>query len=182
MKPFVAATRLLGLIRVIFLKVVSPGQINFDASLMISPIVRVTVGRGSLLRFAKSVSVSYGADICAVNGGEIHIGKNTYMGPRCMLSSHGSITIGDSCLFGPDVKIFDNDHEFLRDVGVVRERYRVARIAVGNNVWCGANVVLLRGVNIGDGAVIGAGCVVRQDVAPGAVIRSTADSERSRAQ
>ena len=66
-------------------------------------------------------------------------------------------------------------HSFLDDPGYVKELIRYqkeheflkkTRISIGNDVWVGSRAILMRGIHIGDGAVIGAGAVVTKDVEP----------------
>ena len=49
-------------------------------------------------------------------------------------------------------------------------KYKTGSIEIGNNVWIGANTIILRGTKIGDNAVIAAGSIVKGEVPTGAVI------------
>lgn len=163
--------RVAGLIFVYFKAALSPGKFTFHGSLMVSPSIRVFIARNARVIIGRRVVICYGSDICAVENGVINISSGVYLGPRCMLSAHKEIKIGAGCLFGPDVKIFDNNHEFVPGRGVIKGRHRTEMVSIGENVWLGANVVILKGVDIGSGAVVGAGCVVRSNVPAGAVVR-----------
>lgn len=95
-------------------------------------------------------------------GGSIRIGD------RCLLNSGSSITsrvgvrIGDDFRLGAFSSIQDTDsHEVAAGEGV-----RTAPVVIGDDVWVGRNVVVLAGVEIGDGAVVAAGAVVTRSVAP----------------
>ncbi len=172
----IALSRALGLL-VLFLKcLLLQGRASYGPTLLVAPSIRLFLAQGSRLVLGQRVVIAYDADICALSGACIEIADRAYLGPRCMLSAHSGIRIGEHCLFGPDVKIFDNNHEFVPGSGVVHGRHSSAAVRIGDNVWVGANVVILKGVNIGDGAVIGAGCVIRKDVAAGAVVRPRSSS------
>ena len=67
------------------------------------------------------------------------------------------IKIGDYCKFGNNLVIVDHDHNFKNNYS----EFVSSPIHIGNNVWCGANVTILRGTEIGDNCVIGAGTVVK---------------------
>jgi acetyltransferase-like isoleucine patch superfamily enzyme len=67
------------------------------------------------------------------------------------------------------VKIFDNNHRFSREEGVIRE-CAAGCITVGRNCWIASDVVLLKGTDIGDNCVIGAGCVIRGKVPAGSLV------------
>ena len=87
-----------------------------------------------------------------------------------MISSHESVSIGDDCLFGPDVKIYDNDHCYDREEGVSHDLKKTS-VSIGDRCWIASNVVILRGTEIGDRCVIGAGCVVKGKIPAGSVVR-----------
>ena len=73
------------------------------------------------------------------------------------------ITFGDNVMAGPNVTFTTATHPTDPTLRLKGVEY-AAPITVGNNVWFGSNIVVLPGVNIGDGAVIGAGSVVTKNV------------------
>ena len=77
-----------------------------------------------------------------------------------MISAKESVVIGAGCQFGPNVKIFDNNHCFNKEQGVL-EKHSSSGINIGKNCWIAANVTILKGTSIGDNCVIGTGCVVK---------------------
>lgn len=77
-----------------------------------------------------------------------------------MLVSHESVTIGDDVEFGPGVLIYDHDHDFRMPGGLAEQKYKTAPIKIGNNVWIGANSVILRGTTIGNNCVVAAGTIL----------------------
>ena len=56
--------------------------------------------------------------------------------------------------------IFDHDHDYKNDMN----NFITDKVKIGNNVWIGANTIILRGVKIGNNVVIVAGTIVRKDV------------------
>ncbi len=98
----------------------------------------------------------------------IRIGAGTHLANGSELIACLAITIGRHCRIGARTLIVDSDFHGLapaqRD-----QPGRSAPVRVGNNVWIGANAIVLKGVTIGDDAVVGAGCVVTRDVPRGAV-------------
>ena len=76
--------------------------------------------------------------------------------------------IGNQCMFANNFVVVDHDHD--RKDGKILKELVSAPVKIGNNVWCGANVTVLKGVTIGDGAVIAAGSVVNRDVAAYSVV------------
>ncbi|MBQ8301882.1 MAG: acyltransferase [Clostridia bacterium] len=87
-----------------------------------------------------------------------------------MVVSKESIKIGKYTSFGPNVLIYDHDHnihsgEDIHDSGFVTDG-----VTIGDNVWIGANTVILRGSVLGDGCVVGAGSVIKGTYPPDSVI------------
>lgn len=83
------------------------------------------------------------------------------------------IVIGDYCKFGNNLVIVDHDHNFMgqniEGTNETTDEFVCRQIVIGNGVWIGANCVILKGVTIGDHAVIAAGSVVRKNVPAGGV-------------
>lgn len=108
---------------------------------------------------------------CVFTYRTVSIGRNTSLGRNCILQSvHGEIIIGDNVIFGPGVNIHGGNHVtdavgmLLKDVPKTKGSDGVVRI--GNDVWVGANAIILKGVTIGDGAVVAANAVVTHDIPP----------------
>lgn len=100
-------------------------------------------------------------------GMNIHIGKNVFLNEGCSFQDHGGIFIGDGSLIGHRCIIATINHDLNPDN---RGDMTVAPVHIGKNVWIGARVTILPGVNIGDGAVVAAGAVVNRDVPPNTVV------------
>ena len=103
-----------------------------------------------------------GGTVCRASSGELIIGPHVYINRNCNIVSHESIKIGKKCTIGPNVCIYDHDHNFRsqnRDT-----EYVCKPITIGDNVWIGSNVIIIKGVTIGDNSVIAAGAIVRADV------------------
>ena len=113
------------------------------------------------------------------HGGDISIGEWCYIGEGARVWSSGSIHIGDRVLISHNVNIFDSlthplnarmrhaQFKAIMQSGHPRSIDLGERpVSVGNDVWIGANACVLRGVTIGEGAIVGAGAVVTHDVPP----------------
>lgn len=100
------------------------------------------------------------------NTDKISIGSNVHIGPGAMLDGAGGIVLGDGCILAPEVKIYSRSHNFDQNVQALPfdNVMLVAPVHIGRYVWIGTRAIVLPGVNIGDGAVIGAGAVVSKDV------------------
>ena len=104
------------------------------------------------------------------------IGDNVFFNNSCSINCHDVVTIGDDCLFGENVKIYDHNHRFnLEGVSCRESGFTQCPIQIGNNVWVCANTVICKGVCIGDGAVIAAGVVVRNNVPPNTLVAANGE-------
>ncbi len=94
-------------------------------------------------------------------GRGLKIGENCHLGDCAIDSSHCfHITIGDNVTFGPQVRILAHDASTKIFLGYSR----VANVQIGNNVFIGAQSIVLPGVTIGDNVIVGAGSVVTHDI------------------
>ena len=94
-------------------------------------------------------------------GGKIEIGNNTYIGDRTEIHSGKSVKIGSGVNIAWDCNILDRDyHAFESDSEVVKS------VVIEDNVWIGCRSIILKGVTIGEGAVVAAGSIVTRDVPP----------------
>ena len=143
------------------------------------------------LRIGKGVVLGAGARIRVLNGAMLEIGARTTIEPRCLLVSEGmltigarsfigtgativacgSIAIGSDALIAANVTIRDQDHRTdLEDTPYRLQGFDIRPVTIGSNVWLGVNAVVLKGVTIGDDAIVAAAAVVSRDVAASAVV------------
>ena len=128
----------------------------------------VRVRPGAELRCEGVVSLQRGVRV-VVDSGRLTIGHGTNVnGTGTKLLCALEITIGEHCTLSWDVQVLDHDFHALTVDGL--ERPSVAPVRIGDRVWVGTRAVVLKGVTIGDGAVVAAGAVVTSDVPPGAVV------------
>lgn len=99
-------------------------------------------------------------------GMNLHLGKNVFINSGCCFQDQGGIYIGDNTLIGHQVVFATINHDMDPEK---RGSMEFKPIHVGKNVWIGAHATILPGVNIGDGAIIGAGAVVNKDIPSNAV-------------
>lgn len=116
--------------------------------------VSLQAENGGSIRVKKFLHVQRNVTLHA-DGGRIDIGENTFINENSMIVSHKEIELGDNVTIGPNVCIYDHDHNYKKG------GYISSKIHIGNNVWIGANAVILRGTWLGDGCVVGAGTIVK---------------------
>ena len=94
-------------------------------------------------------------------GKNIKIGKNVFINACCRFQDQGGIEIGDGSLIGHNTTIATLNHDFNPDK---RANLHPSPVKIGKKVWIGSDCTILPGVEIGEGAVIGAGSVVTKNV------------------
>lgn len=99
-------------------------------------------------------------------GKNIHVGKEVFINSGCRFQDQGGITIGDRTLIGHNAVLATLNHDMDSKK---RSTMHPSPIAIGRDVWIGANATIVPGVTIGDGAVIAAGAVVTRDVPPNVI-------------
>lgn len=130
--------------------------------------MRYQVCRHMFSRCGKNVTVERKATFRS--GREITIGDNSGIGENCRLS--GPVHIGSDVMMGPNCIFWTRDHAFSRtDIPMTRQGFEPPRpITIGNDVWIGCNCIFHPGVTIGEGAVLGYGSVITEDVPAWAVV------------
>ncbi len=98
------------------------------------------------------------------DGGQIILGRQSYLNRNVMIVSHKKITIGDKVTIGPNTIIYDHDHQ------IKSKTINESEIIIGNNVWIAGNVTILKGVAIGDNSIIAAGCIITKNVNPNTLV------------
>jgi len=117
------------------------------------------------------------------HGGEITIGEYCYVGEQSHIWSASRISIGDRVLISHNVSIFDSlthpinpreRHRHYREIITSGHPVRIALgeapVRIEHDVWIGCLSVVLKGVTIGEGAIVGAGSVVTNDVPPFTIV------------
>lgn len=103
----------------------------------------------------------------------VSIGHHVYINKGCDIITTGStVDIGNYIMIGPNVTFIAQDHDVSKweKPMILGREYIVGNIKVDDDVWIGANAVILKGVTINRGAVIAAGAVVTEDVPAYAIV------------
>ncbi len=121
---------------------------------------RLTIGPQTLLEA--------GVWLTAPSPGRISIGAGTFLNLGVMVAALELVQIGDHCMFANGCFVTDANHRFDDpDRPITWQGFdSKGPTRIGDNVWCGANVVITSGVTIGERSVIGANSVVTTDIPP----------------
>lgn len=121
-------------------------------------------------RWEKARELGFGEGSSVYDGvlvlGDVKVGRNTWIGPFVVLDGSGGLTIGSNCSISAGVQIYTHDSVAWAISGGAAE-YGRAATSIGDNCYIGPNVVVAKGVRIGNGCVIGAQSLVLGDIPDG---------------
>ena len=132
------------------------------------------------LTLGKHVTFRKGFTLLIDSAAKVHIGDRVFFNNYCSVVSMNNIFIGSDCIFGENVKIYDHNHRFnIKNEPKAKQGFKTAPIMIKDNCWIANDVVILKGVTIGENSVIGAGCIVKEDVPPNSVMQMYASQKIS---
>ncbi len=125
-------------------------------SFVLAPGAEVEVGAGTWLRTELAPIV-----LVAFEGARLTIGPECFLN-GCHLSAKREVRLGRRAFVGPGSRVYDADQH---DLDAERPE-RVAPIVIGDHVWIAGDCTVLRGVTVGEHAVVGTRSLVTADVPP----------------
>jgi acetyltransferase-like isoleucine patch superfamily enzyme len=136
----------------------------------VGPGVTFEIGRGAVLRLGRWSWIGHGCKL-RVHEGEVEIGAKTVLGQECTISAFQHVSIGRECILADRVMLIDFDHGVVEVDRPIREQGIYKRdVRVGHNCWLGYGACVLRGVTVGDNAIVGTSAVVTREVPENAVV------------
>lgn len=127
--------------------------------------------RSHFLRCGKNVHIGRRCDF---KPSILEVGDDVYIGTGCLMHSTTSkIVIGNHVMFGPGVHIHSGNHridlvgKYMKSISFEdKKNSDDLDVVISDDVWIGANAIILNGVTIGEGSIIGAGAVVTKSIPP----------------
>jgi len=122
---------------------------------------KVSARWGIHLKIGKNVSL--GEDVVFYGEGTIVLGDDVFINHGTMIYAYknSTITIGNGTAIAPYCFIINADHLIKKDLPIRSQGFAIDDVTIGSDCWLGAHVCVLKGSSIRDGAVIGAGAVVK---------------------
>jgi acetyltransferase-like isoleucine patch superfamily enzyme len=140
-----------------------------DGMLFLGPRLQLQTGRQGQIRFGRFAWIGHGSKI-RCHEGIVEIGPKTVVGQDCTISAYQRVSIGQQCVIADRAMFIDFDHNVADPEQPIRKQGIYKRdVVVGSNVWIGYGAQILRGVTVGDNAIIGASSVVTRDIPANAV-------------
>ncbi len=144
-----------------------------DGMLFLGPGLQLQMGETGQISFGRFVWIGHGSKI-RCHEGVVEIGPKSVLGQECTISAYQRVSIGQQCVIADRVMFIDFDHNVADPEQPIRKQGIYKRdVIVGSNVWIGYGAQVLRGVTIGDNAIIGASSVVTRDIPANAVAAGT---------
>src|SRR3954453_11159777 len=157
-------------LRLAWLKLRFGRRLRTDGFAFVGPGVKFEIGRGATVHLGRWSWIGHGCKIRA-HEGEDSIGAKTVLGQECTISSFQHVSIGRERIVADRVMLIDFDPGVVEVERPVREQGIYKRdVRVGHNVWIGYGACFLRGVTVGDNAIVGTYAVVNRDVPANAVV------------
>jgi acetyltransferase-like isoleucine patch superfamily enzyme len=145
-------------------------RLKLDGIAFVGPGCKLQVARDAVLELGRWCWIGHGCKI-RCHEGIVSIGAKSVMGQECTISAYQHVSIGSECVIADRVMLIDFDHGVVEVERPIRMQGIYKRdVNVGNNVWIGYGVCILRGATIGDNSVIGTNSVVTKDVPANAVV------------
>ena len=104
-----------------------------------------------------------------VSSGKLILHDGVFINNSCSFNCMERIEIGVGTMMGEGVRFYDHDHIYTAEK-IEKWQWTTAPIRVGRDCWIGSNVTILKGVTIGDNTIIGAGCLIRNDIPANSVV------------
>jgi acetyltransferase-like isoleucine patch superfamily enzyme len=126
-----------------------------DGLLFLGKRLEIQIGPRGRVRFGRLVWIGDGTKI-RCHEGEVIIGAKTVLGQECTVSAYKHVRIGEQCVVADRAMFIDFDHGMVEVERAIRTQGIYTRdVDVGSNVWIGYGACILRGVKVGDNAVVG---------------------------
>ena len=156
--------------RWMWLKLRWRGRFQTDGLCFVCPGVKLEIGKNATVTLGRWAWLGHGCKVRA-HEGQVSIGAKSVLGQECTISAYQSVSIGRECIIADRVMMIDFDHGMVEVERPIRMQGIYKRdVSVGHNVWIGYGACVLRGVKVGDNAVIGTSAVVTTDVPSNAVV------------
>jgi acetyltransferase-like isoleucine patch superfamily enzyme len=158
------------LLRLAWLKLRWRGRLQTDGIAFVCPKVTFEIGKDARVVLGRWSWLGHGTKIRA-HEGEVVIGAKSVLGQECTISAYQHVSIGRECIVADRAMLIDFDHGVVEVERPIRLQGIYKRdVRVGHNVWMGYGACVLRGVTVGDNAIVGTSAVVTKDVPDNAVV------------
>jgi acetyltransferase-like isoleucine patch superfamily enzyme len=141
-----------------------------DGPVFFGKRLQLQIAKRATVRFGRFSWIGDGTKI-RCHEGVVEIGEKTVIGQECTISAYKRVRIGEQCVIADRAMFIDFDHGVVEVERPIRLQGIYKRdCIVGSNVWIGYGACFLRGIRVGDNAIVGTNSVVTKDVPANAVV------------
>lgn len=152
-------------IRKVFYKLIYRKRYNTGKKGKVSITTSIhLVGNNSTIQLGDRINFRPSSEVFAMNKGRCEIGNDVFINRGVIIGAADYVKVGDNVTIGPYTCVYDHNHSQIK-----KGEFDTAPIIIDNDVWIGANVMILKGCHIGENAVVGAGCVITHDIPPNVI-------------
>ena len=109
--------------------------------------------------------------------GQLVIGNNAFISDDTKINVRKKVSIGNGVMIGQGVLIYDHDHDYRKGHIAMHDNFLEREVQIGNDVWIGSGTIILKGANIGDRCVIGAGTIVKGIIPEDSIVYDKRDNQ-----
>lgn len=146
---------------VYYLKIFYPKRIDIKGRIKAKRFFRIEVSKNAKLIINGNITVKENVLIAVRKGAKLQIGNEVFFNRNCSIVTKDYIEIGDDCMFGENVKIYDHDHK-IENFTISKDTYTTAPINIAKNCWIANDVNILKGSIIPENTVIAAMSLVNK--------------------
>lgn len=157
------------LVRTVFIKIFNFGAFSSSVKEDFSASASISIKNGGKMKLGAGIHARRNV-VFEADGGTLEIGGGCFFNNGSMIVAKKNVSIGSRVSFGPNVLVYDHDHDIHCGEKIHDSGFVTAAVSIGDDVWVGANSVILRGSVLGKGCVVGAGSVIKGTYPPYAVI------------
>lgn len=166
---------LFGLLKLFIYKLFYGKKFIFNLRQHIHKGIIINIHGNGFCKFEKNICSYNNCKFSIYDGATLSVGENTYFSGNTTITATKNITIGKNVLFGPGIVIVDFNHNYKSDALINSQGLTSESIKIGDNVWIGANCIIMKGVEIGENSVIAGGTIVKDKIPPNSLVYNKKD-------
>jgi acetyltransferase-like isoleucine patch superfamily enzyme len=141
-----------------------PGNIVIGDNVKVHGDIDLRNRENGRILIEDGVSFDTGCRIVAARDAVVTFRRRADIGGHCIFNCGADVTVGEDTMMASYCYIQSSGHGIARDQTIKSQPHHHVPITIGNDCWLGANVAVLPGIAIGDGAVLGAHAVITKDI------------------
>ena len=150
----------LGIIKILLYRAIYSRRFFIQGIPIMNKTFSLSIKKGSRVKIGSKFRSRNYISIKAYDKCRLSIGNNCFLNDGCSINCQKNIKIENNVMFGQNVLLFDHDHDYKKNI----KNFIRSSITIGDNVWIGANCIILKGVKIGNNVVIAANTTVKEDI------------------